>query len=73
MRLSVVKEVLQFELQNSKPHQTSTLTNTRRDTIYQIKKRLNILYPGSHELSVVIETEYVRTTLMINLDAIVLS
>jgi len=73
IRVSVIKDMLKFEIQNSKPHQTSTLTNTKRDSIYQIKKRLNILYPGSHQLSVVIETEMVRTYLEINLDAIVLS
>lgn len=73
IRLSVVKDVLKFEIQNSKPHQTSTLTNSKRDTIYQIKKRLNILYPGSHQLSVNIETEMVKTYLEVNLGSIVLS
>ncbi|MEP7110563.1 MAG: histidine kinase [Ferruginibacter sp.] len=73
IKMSVNKDVLKFEIQNSKPHQTSTLTNSRRDSIYQIKKRLNILYPRSHQLSVIIETELVKTTLEINLGSIVLS
>ncbi|MEO6548563.1 MAG: hypothetical protein ABIN94_11210 [Ferruginibacter sp.] len=73
IRLSIVKDVLIFEIHNSKPHQTSTLTNPKRDTIYQVKKRLNLLYPGSNQLSVSIETESVKTTLEINLAAIVLS
>ncbi|MEO7768538.1 MAG: hypothetical protein ABIS01_14005 [Ferruginibacter sp.] len=73
IRLSVVKDVLKFEIQNSKPHQTSTLTNAKRDTIYQVKKRLNLLYPGSNQLSVSILTESVKTSLEINLSSIVLS
>jgi sensor histidine kinase YesM len=73
IRVSVIKDILKFEVENSKPHQTSTLTNSKRDTIYQIKKRLNVLYPGSHQLSVMIRTELVRTSLEINLGSIVLS
>ncbi|MEP7143305.1 MAG: histidine kinase [Ferruginibacter sp.] len=73
IRVAVIKDVLKFEIENSKPHQTSTLTNSKRDTIYQIKKRLNILYPGSHQLSVIIKTEIIQTYLEINLGAIVLS
>jgi hypothetical protein len=71
--VSVAKDILKFEIENSKPHQTSTLTNAKRDTIYQIKKRLNILYPGGHQLSVVIKTELVKTMLEINLHSMVLS
>lgn len=73
IRISIIKDAFKFEILNSKPQQTSTLTNTKRDTIYQIKKRLNILYPGSHQLSVTIETETVRTCLEVNLSAIVLT
>lgn len=71
--ISIIKDAFKFEIRHSKPHQTSTLTNAKRDTIYQIKKRLNILYPGSHQLSVTIETETVKTSLEINLAAIVLT
>ncbi|MBC7887364.1 MAG: histidine kinase [Ferruginibacter sp.] len=73
IKAAVIKDVLKFEIQNSKPHQTSSLINPKRDTIYQIKKRLNLLYPGSHQLSVIIETELVKTYLEINLGSIVLS
>jgi len=73
IKAAVIKDVLKFEIENSKPYQTSTLTNAKRDTIYQIKKRLNILYPGSHQLSVIIKTESVKTYLEINLGSIVLS
>jgi LytS/YehU family sensor histidine kinase len=73
IKVLVTKDILKFEIKNSKPHETSTLTNAKRDTIYQIKKRLNILYPGSHQLSTVIETERVITYLEVNLAAIVLS
>lgn len=73
IKLAIAKDILKFEIENSKPHQTSTLTNAKRDTIYQIKKRLNILYPGSHQLSVTIKTELIKTYLEINLGAIVLS
>lgn len=73
IKVAIIKDVLKFKIQNSKPHQTSTLTNSKRDTIYQIKKRLNILYPGSHQLSVIIQTEFVKTCLEINLGGMVLS
>ena len=73
IKISILKDILKFEIHNSKPHQTSTLTNAKRDTVYQIKKRMNILYPGSHQLSTIIETECIKTYLEINLGSIVLS
>ena len=73
IRLSVIKDVLKVEIENSKPHQTSTLTNGKRDSIYQIKKRLAILYSGSHQLSIRLQTETIKTYLGINLSSIVLS
>ena len=73
IRLSVIKDVLKVEIENSKPHQTSTLTNGKRDSIYQKKKRLAMLYPGSHQLSIRLQTETIKTCLEINLSSIVLS
>jgi hypothetical protein len=73
ININLNKELLQCEIHNSKPPETSTLMNGKRDNIYQIKKRLNILYPGSHQLRVVIETQSVKTHLEVDLGAIVLS
>ncbi|MEO6720927.1 MAG: histidine kinase [Ferruginibacter sp.] len=73
VNINISKDLLKCDIHNSKPPETSTLMNGKRDNIYQIKKRLNILYPGSHQLSVVIETQSVKTHLEIDLGAIVLS
>jgi len=73
IKLNVTKDQLSYEIQNTKPPQTSTLMNGKRDTIYQIKKRLNILYPGSHQLSVTIDPALMKTCLKIDLSAIILS
>jgi LytS/YehU family sensor histidine kinase len=73
INININKDLLKCDIHNSKPPETSTLMNGKRDNIYQIKKRLNILYPGSHQLSVVIETQSVKTHLEIDLGAIVLS
>jgi LytS/YehU family sensor histidine kinase len=73
ININLTKDLLKCEIQNSKPAETSTLMNGKRDNIYQIKKRLNILYPGSHQLRVIIETESVKTHLEVDLGAIVLS
>ena len=73
ININISKDLLKCEIINSKPPETSTLVNGKRDNIYKIKKRLNILYPGSHQLSVIIETQAIKTHLEIDLGAIVLS
>ncbi|MES2891832.1 MAG: histidine kinase [Bacteroidota bacterium] len=73
IKLNINKDQLKYEIVNTKPPQTSTLTNGKRDTIYQIKKRLNILYPGSHQLSVTIEPLLMKTCLRIDLSSIIIS
>ena len=47
IRLSVIKDVLKVEIENSKPHQTSTLTNGKRDSIYQIKNAWPYFIPAA--------------------------
>jgi len=73
ININISRDLLKCDVHNSKPPETSTLMNGKRDNIYQIKKRLNILYPGSHQLSVMIETQSVKTHLEVDLGAIVLS
>jgi len=51
----------------SKPGDTSTLYTGRGIILQNISKRLNLIYPQSHELKVFIQVEHVVVTLKINL------
>lgn len=51
----------------SKPGDTSTLYTGRGIVLQNISRRLNLIYPQSHELKVFIEVEHVVVTLKINL------
>jgi len=51
----------------SKPADTSTLYTGRGIILQNISRRLNLIYPQSHELKVFIEVEHVVVTLKINL------
>lgn len=51
----------------SKPADTSTLYTGRGIILQNISRRLNLIYPQSHELKVFIEVEHVAVTLKINL------
>jgi LytS/YehU family sensor histidine kinase len=52
----------------SKPIDSSTLINGNSLCLQNISKRLNLLYPKSHEMKVVITTEQFIVDLKINLN-----
>jgi hypothetical protein len=55
-------------LHGVKPIDTSTLTNGGSVLLQNIAKRLNLLYPQSHTLKVVIEPERIQVKMAINLN-----
>ena len=56
-----------MELTWNKPPDTSTLANSTNVILQNIHKKLNLVYPQSHDLKVRIEVEEVVVTLTINL------
>jgi hypothetical protein len=67
--LNILVEHNQFNLDIawSKPIDTSTLTNGASALLQNISKRLNLLYPQSHTLKVLIEPERFQVKMAINL------
>ncbi|MGB8192413.1 MAG: histidine kinase [Chitinophagaceae bacterium] len=67
--LNVLVEQNQFNLDIawSKPIDTSTLTNGGSALLQNIGKRLNLLYPQSHTLKILIEPERFQVKMAINL------
>lgn len=67
--LNVLVEHNQFNLDIawSKPIDTSTLTNGGSALLQNIGKRLNLLYPQSHTLKILIEPERFQVKMAINL------
>jgi len=63
----VVSGVFNMTLTWSKPADTSTLYSGRGIVLQNISKRLNLVYPQSHELKVFIKVDSVVITLRINL------
>lgn len=63
----VVNGVFNMTLSWSKPADTSTLYSGRGIVLQNISKRLNLIYPQSHELKVFIKVDNVVITLKINL------
>ncbi len=55
--LTVADNNLQLEIKNSKPIETSNLMNYETSNLQQIRKRLELLYPQSHKLNIIIEEE----------------
>jgi len=55
--LAITDNTLQLEIKNSKPIETSNLMNYETSNLQQIRKRLELLYPQSHKLNIIIEEE----------------
>jgi LytS/YehU family sensor histidine kinase len=68
--LNILVEQNQFNLDIawSKPIDTSTLTNGGSALLQNIGKRLNLLYPQSHSLKILIEPERFQVKMIINLN-----
>ena len=67
LHLHLQQDVLHIELSWSKPIETSSLTNGRNVILHNISKRLQLIYPQSHELKMMIEAEKIIITLKLNL------
>jgi LytS/YehU family sensor histidine kinase len=52
---SLSDATLSLEIRNSKPVETSNLMNYETSNLQQIRKRLELLYPESHKLNIIIE------------------
>ncbi|HYJ63799.1 MAG TPA: histidine kinase [Parafilimonas sp.] len=61
------QDVLHIEISWSKPIETSSLTNGRNVILHNISKRLQLIYPQSHELKMMIEAEKIILSLKLNL------
>jgi len=67
LKIKLQQDVLYIDLSWSKPIDTSSLTNGRNVILHNISKRLQLIYPQSHELKMMIESEKVIVTLRLNL------
>jgi LytS/YehU family sensor histidine kinase len=67
LHIYLQQDVLFIELSWSKPIDTSSLTNGRNVILHNISKRLQLIYPQSHELKMMIEAEKIIIKLRLNL------
>jgi len=67
INLSFQNEIIDIKLNWDKPIETSSLSNGRNIILQNISKRLQLIYPQSHELKMMIETEKIFIELRINL------
>lgn len=64
--ISLQNEVIDMQIIWDKPIDTSSLTNGRNVILHNISKRLKLIYPESHEIKLIIETD--RNHLKLNID-----
>ena len=67
VNITLQNEIINIKLTWDKPIETSSLTNGRNIILHNISKRLQLIYPQSHELKMMIETEKILVDLQINL------
>jgi sensor histidine kinase YesM len=65
--IALHNETINIKVDWSKPIETSSLTNGRNVILHNISKRLQLIYPLSHELNMMIETERIFINLKIDL------
>jgi hypothetical protein len=65
--IALHSDIINIKLDWSKPIETSSLTNGRNVILHNISKKLELIYPLSHELNMMIETERIFVNLKINL------
>ncbi len=70
--LAIADNSLSLEIKNSKPVETSNLMNYETSNLHQIRKRLELLYPESHKLNIIIEEEAFIIRLEIALNRVVI-
>jgi len=67
VNITLQNEIIDIKLNWDKPIETSSLTNGRNIILQNISKRLQLIYPQSHELKMMIEAEKILLELKINL------
>lgn len=72
IRLHIADNSLTLEIKNSKPVETSNLMNYETSNLQQIRKRLELLYPQSHKLNIIIEEETFIIRLEVSLNRAVI-
>jgi len=68
LNVLVEQNLFNLDVAFSKPIDTSTLTNGGSVLLQNIAKRLNLLYPQSHSLKILIEPERIQVKMAINLN-----
>lgn len=66
--INVTDSALRLHIKNSKPVETSNLMNYETSNLQQIRKRLELLYPESHKLNIIIEEQVFSIKLEIALN-----
>jgi LytS/YehU family sensor histidine kinase len=69
--MQIKNQHLVLEMSNNKPVETSNLFSYETNTVKLMKKRLELLYPGSHELKVIIHPETFLIRLELDLKDVV--
>ncbi len=65
--ISIEGSKVSLQLKNSKPVETSNLLNYETVNLQQMRKRLDLLYPGSYKLNIIIEENTFNIQLEIDL------
>lgn len=71
INMQINNRQLILEMSNNKPVETSNLFSYETNTVKLMKKRLELLYPGSHELKVIIHPETFLIRLELDLKEVV--
>ena len=66
VRASLQNEIIDVHISWDKPIETSSLTNGRNVILHNISKKLELIYPQSHELKMMIEAQ--RIFIHLNID-----
>ena len=69
LELQIEKQVLYMKLMNGKSPTLPVKEKNKEDTLAQVQKRLQLLYPGMHNLKIMDEPEIMMIILEINLNA----
>lgn len=66
--ITVTDSSLRLHIKNSKPVETSNLMSYETSNLQQIRKRLELLYPESHKLNIIIEEQVFSIKLEVQLN-----
>ncbi len=65
--IKITGNKIELHIKNSKPVETSNLLNYETSTLQQMRKRLDLLYPGSYKMNIIIEDNTFSIQLEIDL------